>query len=865
MMSRVMKGVTPAMRQYLDIKGENPDAILFFRMGDFYEMFFDDAVLASKVLGIALTSRDKDKAISMCGVPHHAAPGYIKRLVSDGYKVAMCEQVEEAGAGKGIVKRAVSRVITPGTVIDDGLLEPKSNNFIAAVAAGSKSFGLAYMDVSTGEFNLTELESREAVDEALRMVRPLELIVEEGTPAGTGAFRAVKKLTSISGYDFELKTARARLLDHFSTASLDGFGCGSFSSGIRAAGALLHYIKDMQRSELAHVKRLRPYHSHDFLVMDSSTLRNLEVVEDQSGSPKGSLFGLLDHTGTAMGARRLKSWLLHPLKEMSGINLRLDAVAELSSDTELSGELRERMESVYDLERLISRVVLAMANPRDLVSLKRSLGEIPAVAALMAPLNSELLGGLRESLDAVEEASGAIEAAIIDTPAISTTDGGIISAGYSAPLDELRIIATGGKDWIASLEAEERKRTAINSLKIGYNKVFGYYIEVTKSNSSAVPADYIRKQTLVNAERYITPELKLWEEKVVTAEEKARSLEAALFKELLARVALLSERIQATADTLATIDALLSFATASALGGYVAPQMTTDGSTRIKGGRHPVVEKIARETFVPNDLTLDAKAQLLILTGPNMAGKSTYLRQSALIVLMAQVGCFVPAAQATVSIFDRIFSRIGASDDLSRGQSTFMVEMNETANILNNATEKSLIILDEIGRGTSTFDGLAIAWAVVEFLHDEAGSRAKTLFATHYHELTELSLTKERVKNYNMAVKEFDGRIIFLRKVVSGGASSSYGIHVARLAGLPGPVLDRAVEVLGNLESGELNESGLPRIALRGEPLSASTTPVAEAAEPLRAALASLDINSMTPVEALIELSKLKEGLEDNR
>ena len=880
-----MKDVTPVMRQYLDIKGENPDAILFFRMGDFYEMFFDDAVLASRLLGIALTSRDKDRSIAMCGVPHHAASGYVKRLIKDGYKVAMCEQVEEAGAGKGIVKRAVKRVITPGTVFDDGLLEPKSNNFIAAVSMNAKGSGLAYMDVSTGEFRLTELLGRDTVDEEIQRIRPLELIVEEGvepppgveplsgveppqgsaTSAAAGeGFGAVKKVTQLSGYDFELKTARERLNAHFSTASLDGFGCAGFGPGIRAAGALLHYIKEMQRSPLAHVKTLRPYHDYDFLVMDSSTLRNLEIVEGPSGGVKGTLLDLLDSTGTAMGGRRLKSWLLHPLTDVTGIQARLDAVEELTGSA-VSAELRERLEGVYDLERLISRVSIGMANPRDLVALKRSLGEIPAISALMDSVTSKLLKILRGSLDAVTEAFAAIDEAIMDTPPISITDGGIIKEGYSGALDELRRIGAGGKDWIASLEASERERTGINSLKIGYNKVFGYYIEVTRSNLGNVPAGYIRKQTLVNAERYITEDLKVWEEKVVTAEEKARSLEAALFREISVRVARFSDRIQATADTLATLDTLLSFSAASAGNGYVKPDIKTDGAISIEDGRHPVVERTAQEAFVPNDLDLDSGAQVLILTGPNMAGKSTYLRQNALIVLMAQVGCFVPAARASIGIVDRIFSRIGASDDLSRGQSTFMVEMNETANILNNATEKSLIILDEIGRGTSTFDGLSIAWAVVEFLHDHPEFKAKTLFATHYHELTELSLTKERVKNYNMAVKEWKENIIFLRKVVPGGASSSYGIHVARLAGLPEEVVGRAKEILKNLENGELNESGLPRIALRAAPPEVRQTNPPGEFSPVLGELLSLDINSMTPVEALVKLGKLKKKLEDNR
>ncbi|MCL4872657.1 DNA mismatch repair protein MutS [bacterium] len=853
---------TPAMRQYLEIKALHPDSVLFFRMGDFYEMFFEDAKLASSILGIALTSRDRDREIPMCGVPYHAAASYIARLVREGHKVAVCEQTTDPAESKGIVERAVTRVITPGIALDDELLDPKANNFIAAAYADGKASGFAYMDVSTGEFRLTTISGAHPLIEEIRRLRPLELVVPEGSrEAFAFPDSPVKKVTAIEARRFSLSDAEARLNAHFGTATLDGFGCANMPQAVMAAGVLLEYIRSSQKAELRHARRPEPYFTDDFLVLDSSTRRNLEITRNmKSGGREATLLSVLDNTKTAMGGRRLKSWLLHPLKDAGAIRRRLDAVEELIRNREVRSALSESLSRVHDLERLTARLSLGAAGPRDLASLRESLRTIPEINDSLRPFSSSLLKEL--SLDEVAGAAEAIGRAISENPPHSVKDGGVIREGYSAELDELRRIGSGGKDWIASLEAKERARTGIGSLKIGYNRVFGYYIEVTRTNLSSVPADYIRKQTLVNAERFITPELKEWEEKILTAEERALKLEAALFASLAEELKDYIERVLATADSVATLDCLSSLAEASGRHGYSRPEINEGYAVRIEGGRHPVVEA-GSDDFVSNDLKLTEDERVIILTGPNMAGKSTYLRQNALIILMAQAGSFVPAAQASIGVVDRIFTRVGASDDLSRGQSTFMVEMSETANILNNATPRSFIVLDEIGRGTSTFDGLSIAWAVVEHIHDNPSLGAKTLFATHYHELTELSLTKERVKNYNMAVKEWNEKIIFLRKVLPGGANRSYGIQVARLAGVPDEVISRAREILRNLETGELTESGMPRIAARGDrPDARGQMSLLGERDELREALRGIDVETMTPIEAITALHKLKEMLD---
>ncbi|MBW7956549.1 MAG: DNA mismatch repair protein MutS [Deltaproteobacteria bacterium] len=853
---------TPAMRQYLEIKAGHPDSVLFFRMGDFYEMFFEDAKLASSVLGIALTSRDRDREIPMCGVPYHAAAGYIAKLVREGYKVAVCEQTTDPAESKGIVERAVTRVITPGIALDDELLDPKANNFIAAAYADRKASGFAYMDVSTGEFRLTTLPGPHSLIEEIRRLRPLELVIPEGFhDAFAFPDSPVKKVTAVEARGFSLSDAEARLNAHFGTATLDGFGCANMPQAVVAAGALLEYIRSNQKAELRHARKPEPYFPDDFLVLDSSTRRNLEITRNmKSGGRENTLLSVLDRTRTSMGGRRLKSWLLHPLKDAGAIRERLESVEELTRNRDIRSALQESLSRVHDLERLTARLSLGAAGPMDLSSLRESLSTIPDIKNSLGPFSSSLLKGL--SLDEVAEAAEAIGRAISENPPHSIKDGGVIREGYSSELDDLRNIGSGGKDWIASLETKERARTGISSLKIGYNRVFGYYIEVTRTNLANVPADYIRKQTLVNAERFITPELKEWEEKILTAEERALKLETALFASLVEELKDYTDRVLGTADSVATLDCLSSLAEASERHGYSKPEIHDGYSLMIECGRHPVVEEGA-EDFVSNDLRLNEDERVIILTGPNMAGKSTYLRQNALIILMAQVGSFVPASQASIGVVDRIFTRVGASDDLSRGHSTFMVEMSETANILNNATPRSFIVLDEIGRGTSTFDGLSIAWAVVEHIHDNPSLGAKTLFATHYHELTELSLTKERVKNYNMAVKEWNEQIIFLRKVLPGGANRSYGIQVARLAGVPDEVISRAREILRNLETGELTESGMPRLAARGDrPDGRGQMSLLGERDSLREELRRVDIDTMTPIEAITALHKLKEMLD---
>ncbi|MBI5826159.1 MAG: DNA mismatch repair protein MutS [Deltaproteobacteria bacterium] len=860
-----MKNPTPAMRQYLEIKKEHGDAILFFRIGDFYEMFFDDARCASRILGIALTSRDRNRDIPMCGVPYHAAAAYIAKLVKEGHKVAVCEQVTDPLDSKGIVERAVSRVITPGIALDSEILDPRANNFIAGAHIGDGSCGFSYMDVSTGEFRITEFPFEAALKDEIRRLRPLELVVaEEARDAFEPRELGVKKLSTLPRYDFDRGVAAGRLTEHFNTSSLDGFGCAGLDEGVRAAGALLKYIKDTQRSGLAHVRKCSPYHTDDYLILDHSTRRNLEITESiRSNGREGTLIEVLDRTRTAMGARRLKSWLLHPLKDIALIRRRQDAVEELKDNREQLAKLQALLSEVYDLERLMVRVSMSAANPRDLCSLKESLRKIPAVRDVLKSFSSDLLASICSSVDAVEEAAEMIESAIVDSPPVSTRDGGFIKTGYDRTLDELREIGSGGKDWILRCEARERAATGINSLKVGYNRVFGYYIEVTRANLTSVPPEYIRKQTLVNAERFVTPALKEWEERILTAEERSRELESEIFSAIVKEAASFSERVQRTADLIATLDSIASLSQAAGERGYARPEVNGSDSIYIEGGRHPVVEALVPDDFVANDLALDGPCRFMILTGPNMAGKSTYLRQNALIVVMAQTGSFVPASRASIGTVDRIFTRVGASDDLGRGQSTFMVEMNETANILNNATSRSLIILDEIGRGTSTFDGLSIAWAVAEYIHDSPALKAKTIFATHYHELTDLPLTKENAKNYNMAVKEWEDRIIFLRKVVPGGSNRSYGIQVARLAGIPDAVIERAREILRNLETGELNEAGMPRLAAnKGRPPTAGQLSLPGGKDPVREELKRIDINRLTPLDALAALDKLKGLLE---
>ena len=882
---RAIAPLTPMMRQYLEVKAQHPDAILFFRLGDFYEMFFEDAVRASQLLQITLTARAKgDERVPMCGVPYHAAKGYVARLVEAGLKVALCDQVEVPG--KGLVKREVTRVITPGMVLDEELLEAGANNFLCAVlfGDGEEGGGLALLDASTGEFIAGELERNDALLDEVARSGAREILLGVAAASSDRAERLAKACPSavvspVPDEAFEPARAEALLRAHFGTSSLDGFGLSGLKRAIGAAGAALRYLKETQRSAASHVDRVALIKSGTAMVVDEATRANLEILRTQrDGKRKGSLLGLVDRTATAMGGRRLARWLTYPLLDVPEINRRLDAVAEFSSSGVLREELAEKLAGIADLERLTARLSLSQGNARDLRALASSLLRMPRLAQRLSGLASPLLRALAPALEAPAALGQRLDRAVAEEPPASMKEGGLLRAGFDPELDRLVEIATRGKDFLLQLEADERARTGIASLKVRYNRVFGYYIEVTRSNLHLVPKDYVRKQTTVGGERFVTEALKEFEEQVLTAEEKRFALELQLFERLRAEVAAAAPQLREAADAVAAADALLSFARVAAEHGYCRPELDDSDVLEIVQGRHPVVERMLAggEAFVPNDIRLDRQeTQVLVITGPNMAGKSTVMRQVALIVLLAQAGSFVPARRARIGLCDRIFTRVGASDNLSRGQSTFMVEMTETANILSNATLRSLEVLDEIGRGTSTFDGLSIAWAVAEHLHDEVGAR--TLFATHYHELVDLSREKRRVKNATIAVQEIDGRVVFLRRLVQGGASRSYGIEVARLAGLPRAVLARARQILENLEKAELDEAGRPSIS-RGRQKATSAQLALFAARPggggdsAREAFAAyggiieelkaLDLDRLSPLAALNKLADVKSRLK---
>ncbi|MGD0843915.1 MAG: DNA mismatch repair protein MutS [Geobacteraceae bacterium] len=869
-----MSDLTPMMRQYLEIKADYPDTILFFRMGDFYEMFLDDAVKASRILDIALTSRNKNASgadVPLCGVPYHSVTPYIARMIEAGEKVAICEQVEDPKTAKGIVKRRVVKVVTPGLVVDSESLSPKENNYLLAIFNGSGTRrGLAFLDLSTGEFRVTELESADAAAAELLCVNPREIIL----PASFRDGAKMKELAAVTGeriityleeWVFDTDYARRLFTEQFGVASPDHMGCEGLKEGVLAAGAILHYLRETQMGKAGHVRTIIPYKTREFLVLDDSTRRNLELTSTLAdGKRKGSLLGLMDRTATAMGGRKLRQWINYPLVSVERIVERQDAVDELLRDPAGRGEIANLLHGVYDLERLNGRISLASASAKDLAALKESLLRLPAIKDKLSSASAPLLQRLQKEIDPLADLADLITRGIVTNPPFVMREGGIIADGYNAELDELRSLSREGKGFIARLEAREKGRTGIGSLKIRYNKVFGYYIEVTKTNLASVPADYMRRQTLANAERYITPELKEYEEKVLGAEERIADLEYLLFQELRELVAAEGERIARTADRLAVLDVLAALAELAHERSYCRPLVDDGDNITILEGRHPVIEAMGLgERFVPNDVALDnGENQILIITGPNMAGKSTFMRQVALITLMAQIGSFVPAAEARIGVTDRIFTRVGATDNLARGQSTFMVEMTEAAHILRNATPRSLIILDEIGRGTSTFDGVSIAWAVAEFLHDCGSHAAKTLFATHYHELTELAVTRNGIKNFNIAVREWNEQIIFLRKIVPGGTSHSYGIQVARLAGIPLEVIERAREILHNLEKGEYGEEGVPRIARGKKGVMAISSPqlaLFETTEDLlRTRLKALNVATLTPLEALNILDELK-------
>ena len=856
---------TPIRKQYLQLKAQYPDTILFFRLGDFYETFDEDAELAARELDITLTSRPVAKGvrIPMAGVPHHAVEGYIARLIEKGYRVAIAEQVGKPG-GRGPMERRIARVVTPGTLLEPTLLDEKRPNYLACVVIEGDRAGVAYAEISTGEFATTQLTDDgdivSAARQELARLHPREVLLPQAgswkerapgqpdtRPEESLAALVSAHFTPWPAYRFEETAARQTLLEHFGVRTLQGFGCEGQPLAVRAAGALLAYLQETQQGALPQITGLATYSTDHFMAIDAATWRNLEITETLRREKRGSLLGVLDMTATPMGGRLLLNRLAHPLLDISELEARLDQVEGFVTDGVRRAQVRQLLKRVSDLERMTNRVLAGRANPRDLLGIRTALETVPALQEQLAPVEAgDGFASLLEGFDPVSDVASLIAEALVDEPPAQVSSGGLIRPGFSAELDGILLASKDAREWIAGLQNKERQRTGIKNLKVGYNKVFGYYLEITKSNVARAPANYIRKQTLVNAERYITPELKEYENLVLNAEERISELETRLFRELCTQLATRAPALLATSQALARVDVASALAEVAVRNHYTRPTFTAEPVLRLVAGRHPVVERALPDAFTPNDLTMDGESRIHIITGPNMAGKSVYLRQTALIVLMAQIGSFVPADTAHIGLVDRIFTRIGASDELAAGQSTFMVEMVETANILNHATPRSLLILDEVGRGTSTYDGMAIAWAIVEYLHNHPERRARTLFATHYHELTEMEVRLPRVRNFNLAVTE-DGRdVVFLHQVAPGGADKSYGIHVARLAGIPAPVVHRAEALLEQLESGEFR----PGVA---EPETFQPVLIAKE-HPIVAELRQLDINSLTPLDALTKL-----------
>jgi DNA mismatch repair protein MutS len=842
---------TPMLKQYYEIKEKYRDEILFFRLGDFYEMFNDDAKIASKILNITLTARHKgsEHETPMCGIPFHAVDNYVYKLTKAGKRVAICEQTSDPSL-PGIVKREVIRVVTPGTTLDDNVVENKKNNFLVSLILQNNIWGFALGDLTTGEFKVTQIDNFELLKNELSRLSPSEVIVPSGLFNDTRYQDFLNTLPNLNIYQLPAyETADRVLTTHFKVKTFSGFGLAELPIGLKAAGALLGYLKETQKTNLEHVLTMSRYALENFMILDQATLRNLEIFQNAwTGAKQGSLLEILDYTQTAGGGRTLRQWLLLPLVNVPQIKQRLDAVEEIYNDSILIGNLCEQFKEISDIERLLGKIGCNRAGARDFIALKNSLKVIPKIKELLRNRKAALLGSYYENLKELNEAVKIIENTLIDEPPLSLTEGGFIKSGFSKELDELRQISTGGKDWLRELQVKEAGRTKINSLKIKFNKIFGYYIEISKANLSAVPQDYIRKQTLVNAERYITPELKEFEEKILGAEEKIGRMEYQMFLELREKIVAFFKDMQTDAKLLGALDCLMTFAVLAKKNNYVKPTIGEDGVIDVKNSRHPVIEKF-QANYVPNDLLMDHKKnELILLTGPNMSGKSSYLRQVALIVLMTQIGCFAPAEKAVISAVDRIFTRVGASDNVAQGVSTFMNEMLEAANILNNATSKSLIILDELGRGTSTYDGVSIAWAMIEHLHEKI--KAKTLFATHYHELVEIIKKLPRAANYCVAVSEDQGKVVFLHKIIKGAANQSYGIEVAKLAGLPISLTDRATELLIGLEAkSRFNVVNRPK-------QGALTLPARE--EKLSKALAVIDVNNLTPIEALQKLAEIK-------
>ena len=877
--------LTPMMKQYMQTKEEYKDCILFYRLGDFYEMFFDDALTASKELEITLTGKNcgLEERAPMCGIAYHAVDSYLNRLVSKGYKVAICEQVEDPKTAKGIVKREVIRVVTPGTNLDTQGLDETKNNYIMCIVYMADRYGLSVADVTTGEYLVTELDSQTKLMDELYKFMPSEIVCNEafymsGLDLDDLKNRLHMAIYSLEAWYFDDALCRETLQEHFKVASLEGIGLSDYECGMIASGALLKYLEETQKNSLSHMSRLTRYATGNYMVLDSATRRNLELVETlREKQKRGSLLWVLDKTKTAMGARTLRKYVEQPLIDKESIVKRLDAVAELKDNAICREEIREYLNPVYDLERLVGKITYQSANPRDLIAFQSSLSMLPSVKCILKDMESDLLKEIYEELDPLEELCDLVGRAIQEEPPLAMKEGGIIKDGYNEEVDRLRKAKSEGKNWLADLETKEREKTGIKNLRIRYNKVFGYYLEVTNSFKDLVPDYYTRKQTLANAERYIIPELKELEDTILGAEDKLCALEYELYCEVRNTIAAELTRIQRTAKAVAKLDVIASLALVAERNNYVRPKINEKGVIDIRDGRHPVVEKmIPNDMFIANDTYLDDKKQRIsIITGPNMAGKSTYMRQAALIVLMAQLGSFVPASSANIGLVDRIFTRVGASDDLASGQSTFMVEMNEVANILRNATSKSLLILDEIGRGTSTFDGLSIAWAVVEYISNSKLLGAKTLFATHYHELTELEGKISNVNNYCIAVKEKGDDIVFLRKIVKGGADKSYGIQVAKLAGVPDPVINRAKEIVEELVTADITGK-VKDIAVQGSETKKKTQKKLDEVDLTQFSLfdtvkdddvlnelKELDISHMTPMDAMNKLYQLQNKLRN--
>jgi len=875
-MAKKGSGSTPLMEQYLQIKAKHRDKILLYRMGDFYETFYDDAKLIAGILGIALTRRAHGKSaeVPLAGFPYHALDNYLHKLVQAGHRVAICEQIEDPRQAQGIVKRDVIEVVTPGATLSDKLLSHKNNNFLAAVYLDDAEAGMAFADVSTGEFYLCE-PGENQIKTQLTAFNPKEVLIKKSQ---TDQLRRLCDnldkylLTNRDEWIFTADYALDLLKEHFHVHSLKGFGLDKSHKGMIAAGVVLNYLRENYQSSLAHLRKIRILNLSDYMMLDEGTRRNLEIRDTLRENIGGNtLLDVLDQTKTAMGARLLRQWINQPLRSREKIEQRHNVISDLTNQTELLHQLQSILAEIADTERLIGKIATGRANARDMISLKQALLKVPELSALIQSSKKKSLLSQFNQLSPLPDLTGLIDRAIVDNPPLTITEGGMIKKGYNTELDELNQMTHHGKEWIAKLQERERQRTGIPSLKINYNKVFGYYIEISRIHLAKIPADYIRKQTLVNAERFITPELKEREEKILGAEERLKALEYELLQEIREKIASRTEDIQKNSELIANLDCLCGLSEVALSNTYIRPVITDGKNLKIRNGRHPVVERFMKpgEEFIPNDVLLDPeKEQIWIITGPNMAGKSTFLRQVGLVIFMAQIGSFVPADEAEIGIVDRIFTRVGASDNLASGESTFLVEMNETANILHNASDRSLVLLDEIGRGTSTFDGLAIAWAVAEYLNNNKNIRAKTLFATHYHELTELSVLYPRIKNYNIAVEELDREIIFLRKIISGGSDNSYGIHVAQMAGLPVDVIERAREILANLEANELTPNRLPRLAQRKSGRQSDQNQLSlfipAPSSKVEQQLKAIDLNKITPLDALIKLNELKKMLKDS-